>query len=260
MKLELTVLGGAAAWPNPGQGCSSYLTSIDETKLLLDCGPDTLLELRRHTRLDAIDAVIISHCHSDHILDLIALRYALVYSRESNERRLPLWMPPGGTAVIRALGEIVGSQGEKTGDFWDEVFDVREYAPSDELKIGSSTVRFAPTQHFIECFAIAVGSPEDATIVYGADTGGINELSKFARNADILISEATADSHEGVDPEARGHLTPEEAGRWASASSVSRLLLTHLWHERDDREVVRRAATEYEGPIDVAKPGLKLYV
>lgn len=260
MTFQLTVLGGSAAWPNPGQGCSSYLLEAGGYRLLLDCGTDTLLELRRHTDLNDIDAIVISHCHSDHILDLIAFRYALVYSNEQVKDRIPVWMPPGGIDVLMALGDALGSQGERTTDFWGDVFVLQEYDPVSRLQIDSLGLDFARTRHFVECYAIRVTAQSGTSIVYGADTGSIHELIDFARNAGILIAEATADSHDGVAPEDRGHIIPEDAGEWANEAAVERLLLTHLWHERPPVEVVRRAATRYGGPIDVASPGLTLYV
>ena len=260
MKVELTVLGGAAAWPNAGQGCSSYLLRSRDTQLLLDCGPDTLLELRKHTRLAGIDAIIVSHCHADHILDLVTLRYALVYSRDRAEERLPLWLPPGGARILEALGQALGSQGETSDDFWGEVFALREYDAARSLKVNDLSIDFSRTQHFTACFAVRVRTADGRTIVYGADTGNIAPLLEFAAGASLLISEATADSHAGVPPESRGHLTPEDAGGWAGASGARRLLISHLWQERAPSEVVRRAAQHFDGPIDIATPGLTLYV
>ena len=260
MSIQLTVLGGSAAWPNPGQGCSSYLVDTSEARILIDCGPDTMLELRKHSRLADIDAIVISHCHADHILDLVAMRYALVYSKEQATRRIPLWAPPGGSATLRALGDALGSQGESTEEFWGDVFDLQEYDPARSLQVADCTMTFRLTQHFIACYAMRLEAPTGASLVYGADTGSTNDLVDFAAGAQLLVSEATADTHDGVEPESRGHLIPEDAGAWAAEARVSRLLLTHLWYEREDSDVVERAARHYDGPIDVAKPGLTIYV
>lgn len=260
MSLRLTVLGGSAAWPNPGQGCSSYLLESGTTKLLIDCGPDTLLELREHSMLSEIDAIVVSHCHSDHILDLVTYRYALVYSRDRPENRIPLWAPPGGIEILDALGSALGSQGEAEADFWREAFDLREYDPVRTLTIDDFQLDFSPTQHFTKCFAIRVETSSGKKLVYGSDTGAINPLISFSLDVDLLVAEATADTHDGIAPELRGHLIPEDAGEWAEQANASRLLITHLWCERDSAEVVARAATHYDGPIDVATRGLTIYV
>ena len=68
--MNLTVLGGSAASPNAGMGCAGLLVQTDRTRLVLDLGPGTLQELRRHTDFRMPDAVIVSHMHVDHVLDL----------------------------------------------------------------------------------------------------------------------------------------------------------------------------------------------
>ena len=69
--MKLTVLGGSAASPNVGMGCAGVLLQTDRTRLVLDLGPGTLQELRRHTDFRTLDAVIVSHMHVDHVLDLL---------------------------------------------------------------------------------------------------------------------------------------------------------------------------------------------
>jgi len=259
MSLRVTVLGGSAAWPNPGQGCSAYLIRSAGASLLVDCGPDTMLELRNHVSPTALDAVVISHCHADHILDLVTLRYGLVYGRDELATPIPVWLPPGGEAIVRKLGDALGGQGEGDSAFWDNCFTIREYDPDGELAIEDCRLRFRATQHFTRCYAIRVQSG-GKTLVYSADTGRFDHLIDFAQGADLLISEATADDHGDLPPEERGHMTPEDAGDWAREADVRRLLLTHLWHERPVAKVVGRAAARYAGPIDAAARGLTLYV
>ena len=256
----LTVLGGAAAWPNPDQGCSSYLFEHRGLRILIDCGPDTLLELRKHARLGDIDAVVISHCHADHILDLVPYRYGLVYSPERSDTRIPLWLPPAGYSVLRNLGTALGSLGEIMSDFWEDVFQPQEYDPTDRLEIDGCSIEFTPTQHFTDCYAMRITDDDGASIVYGADTGNIEPLIEFARETDLLISEANADDHGDQPILERGHLTPEDAGEWARRSNAKRLLVTHLWHERPSQVVADRAASRFDGPVEIASRGLKLVV
>jgi ribonuclease BN (tRNA processing enzyme) len=105
-----------------------------------------------------------------------------------------------------------------------------------------------------------VEATDGRSIVYGADLGTLNGVIEFAARTDLLISEATADDNSKLSQDQRGHLTPEDAGRWARLSGARRLLLTHLWCERPSWEVAARAASEFPGPIDVASRGQTLYV
>lgn len=258
MTVTLTCLGGAAAWPNPGQGCSSYLVNQRDQTILIDCGPNTLLELRKHTRYSKIGAVFISHMHSDHILDLIPYRYGLVYGPERPSEPIPLYLPPGGIETLEALGTALGSVGEAPGDFWTQAFSVEEYDPATGKMIDSIEVEFARTDHAAPCFAMRFRFPDSRTLAYTADTGSIESVLEFARDSDILIAEAT--SPESAQERGAGHLKPSEAGRLATLAQAQQLVLTHLWAERPDAEVIAAAVAHYDGTINVAKPGLVISV
>src|SRR5262245_21691187 len=98
--VRLTVLGGSAASPNAGAGCSGYLVEEGETRLWIDPGPGTLAELRSHTDYRSLSAVLISHMHLDHVLDLLALRHALAYNPVPAPGPVPVWLPPDGSAFL----------------------------------------------------------------------------------------------------------------------------------------------------------------
>lgn len=256
MTIGLTVLGGSAAWPNPGQGCSSYLVTSAEIRVLIDCGPNTLLELRRHADFRALDAIVISHCHSDHILDLVPYRYGLKYGPDRTERRIPVCLPPGGVERLNLLADALAFGTEGSMGFWTDVFDLQEYDPDTDLAIGVFTIAFAPTQHFVACFAMRISSRDGSALGYSADTGSIEPLVELMRRTALVVVEATLRDHGDIPLEERGHLTPEDAGRLANACNAETLLLTHLWSERPDDAVIEAAASVFDGTILVAKPGL----
>lgn len=256
MSIELTCLGGAAAWPNPGQGCSSYLVRSGETSVLMDAGPDTYLELRKHTDVRQISAIVISHCHSDHILDLIPYRYGLVYGHLKHLDRIPLWLPPGGTAILNALASALGGHGEAVKGFWDAVFCIEEYDPGGVLEFDRMSMTFARTVHPAECYALRIDHAEGASLCYTADTGTIESVRDLATNADILISEATMPEEETRPGSETGHLKPSEAGELARHAAAGTLVLSHLWSERPDQDVLHAAGRSFKGKMMIAKPGL----
>ena len=256
--MRLTTLGGSAAGPNTGQGCSGALVEVGSTRVVLDLGPGTLLELRRHADFRALDAVILSHLHLDHVLDVLALRFALAYNPIPPPRRIPLWLPPGGRDFLRrAAAAFTTTDGIDA--FFANVFAVDEYDPDRTLAIGAARVRFAPTVHFAPCWAIRVDPVDgDAGIAYSADTGPTADLVSFLAGAAVLLAEATTPS-EGADPAVeRGHLTPIEAATWATKANVATLVLTHLWEEIGVERARREAAARFGGRIEVAVPGLTI--
>lgn len=257
--MNITVLGGAAACPNPGQGCSSYLVSHGSASLLLDCGPDTLSVLRSVADYRAIDAIIISHTHADHTLDLIPYRYGLRYEpgRDRHDaHKVPLWMPPGGTPFLAKLGAALAHGDEESIEFFESTFRISEYAADRDYQVGPFTLRFVPTFHAIPCWAVRVeGSGKSLT--YLADSSFHPSLIDFAGGSNVLICEGTLlESDEDSSTAQQTHMTAAQAGMLAAASGVDQLILTHLWSAFGFAAYEAEARSHFDGTLHIAKPGL----
>jgi ribonuclease BN (tRNA processing enzyme) len=254
--MQLTVLGGSPAGPNPGQGCSGYLLESRGTRIVLDLGPGTLPELRRHADFRELDAVILSHTHLDHMLDILALRYALAYNPVQPRHPLPLWLPPGGLAFLGRLATALESAPRICGFF--EVFAVREYDPDGELIVGSLTVKFQPTVHYVPCWAMRVSDGVAGDLFYSADTGPDSELAHFARGSQVVIAEGAERDVPAERKGRRGHMTPREAGTLAREANAAMLILTHVWAENDPFAALDQAREAFGGPVELATPGLRV--
>jgi ribonuclease BN (tRNA processing enzyme) len=264
--MELIVLGGSAATPNPGDASAGYLVASGETTILLDCGSGVVSKLREHRDPRSLSAVVISHLHSDHTLDLVALRYALQYIPPGPGKAIPLFLPPQGQEFLGRLGAVFASGNERPDDFWDRTLALRDYASYLEsgapLRIGGLALTFAPMQHYIPVWAIRIEEVATGrTLTFSADTGPHSPLAAFARGSDVLLCEATLlKQTPGSDPASWGHLTAREAGQIAVEAGVSRLVLTHLWRELGFERYRTDAGTTFQGPIDLAHTGLTLTI
>ena len=255
--MKLTVLGGSAAGENTGAGCSGYLVQHDVTSIVLDLGPGTLLELRKHVNYRELTAVVISHYHLDHVLDLGALCFLLRYNPVAVDRRIPLWIPPDTRERFSAWTQVFATGDEV--DFLGQVFDVREYDPQGALELGGLTVTFAPTVHWVPCWAMRVTAGTGRDIGYTADTGHEADLGCLLSGVALLVSEAT-DYAAPTDSTFRGHLSAAEAGELALESGASVLMITHLWEENDNDRSARDAGSAFGKPVLVAQPGLSVTV
>lgn len=256
--MRLTVLGGSAAGGNPGAGCSGYLLDTGPTRLVLDLGPGTLPELRRHADYRRLDAVIVSHLHLDHVLDLLALRFALAYNPIPAPTPLPLWLPPGGLDFLaRAAATFAEPRAEAA--FFSEHFLAREYDPRQPLNVGvDAVVTFARTVHPSPCWAMRVASGRPATdLVYTADTGPDPSLTAFAIGAHVVVAEATAASPPD-ETQPPVHLSPEQAAAIARDAGAQILVVTHLWAEHGLERSRERAQSVFGGRTELAHPGLRL--
>lgn len=256
---RLTVLGGSAAGVGTGQGCSGYLVQSDSTNLILDLGPGTLLELRKHANFRTLNGIVISHLHLDHVLDLFALRFALKYNPVPVPKSIPLHLPPDGLAFMDRAAALFVTPGEDAADYFSSVFDLAEYDPCSDITVGDFTLTFAPTAHVIPCWAIRVHSAGNAgDLFYTADTGTDADLDVIAAGAAAMIAEAAMPPDS--DPQRIGslHLTPQQAGAIAQRSGARELVLTHIWEELGPDTFAETARAHFSGRVTIATPGASL--
>jgi ribonuclease BN (tRNA processing enzyme) len=214
---------------------------------VLDLGTGALANLRRHADYDRLGAVVISHMHADHFIDLIPLRYALRYGSRRRSSKLRVYLPPGGLAMLRKLVSAFADEG---GEFLSDVFDLHEYDPSQTLRIDAASVRFALTAHYIPTFAMR-WERDGASVTYSADTAPAGAVTALARETDVFLCEATL-RHGEIEPGVRGHLSAAEAATIARDAGVRRLVLTHYGEESTAQDLDVAARAIYAGEIVVA--------
>jgi ribonuclease BN (tRNA processing enzyme) len=259
--MRLTVLGKSPSWQDAGGACSGYLVEDDQTSLLLDCGNGVFSKLRQRLDYTEVDAVVISHLHADHILDLVPYAYALTYAPRQQPVPVPPWpgtdsparprliAPPGAAETFR---RIVGAWGNE--DLIDNAFKIEEYTGESPPPVGGFSPRFGEVPHFTETFAVEITSTEGGgRLTFGADCRPGPELVDFARGTDLLLVEATLPRPERTG--IRGHLTPGEAGEHGRQAGAKRVVITHISDELDQVWARKQASDAFGAPVDVAREG-----
>jgi len=247
--MRITVLGKSPAWQDPGGACSGYLVEAGGRCLLLDCGNGVFAKLRAARAFTDVCAVVISHLHADHFMDLIPYAYALAYSHQARAAgsRPQLHVPPGGRETLR---RITGAW--QAEELIEQSFELHEYDPAAELALDPLRVRFHEVPHFIRTHAVQV-SIGDASFTFGADCRPNDAIVRFARDTDLLMLEATLEQPEGE--EQRGHLTPAEAGEHARRAGARRLVLTHISADHDAAWALGEAERAFGRPVELAREG-----
>jgi ribonuclease BN (tRNA processing enzyme) len=256
--VELRVLGKSPAWQDAGGACSGYLVVSDGACLLLDCGCGVFGKLRRHREYWEVDAVVVSHLHADHILDLVPYASALTYA--PRQQPVPVAGHPGTDTPARprliapagaaeAFSRICTGAGMRA-EHIERAFALTEYAPQDTFSLGPIEVAFQPVPHFLPTNAVELREGA-ARLTYSADCAPNDELAEFARDTSLLLIEATLPRPErsGV----RGHLTPAEAGEHGRRAGARRLVLTHFSDELDAEWARGEAERTFGGPVEVAR-------
>ncbi len=252
--MRFTTLGRSPAVPNPGEACAGYLVEGGRSRVMVDIGPGTVAQLLRLCNPSELDAIVISHMHTDHFLDLVTLRYSFPWKDEANPKLL-VYLPPGATEQMEHVAIGAGLP-----DYFARSFAFVEHDGVSPLNIRDLRFEPTPTVHFVPTWgfrmeARGVGEDGGRTIAYSADSAPTPTLDTLADRADLFICEAALRTlaDDAQPPERRGHLLPTEAGDVAQKGGVGRMVLTHLPVNSDGGSwAVSQASTTYEGPVEVA--------
>ncbi len=243
--MRLTVLGCDGGWPAPGGATSGYLLSHDGFDVLLDAGTGTLASLLRRLDVLDVDAVVLSHEHPDHFVDVFGYFVGRFFHPERPAARVPLFLPEGMVSKLTAI------QANLT-----EVLEPHELRPGDRFDVGPFEVRVARMDHPPPTLGYRFEAGR-RSLAYSADTGPTDELVELARDADVLLAEATwgrAQESTGV------HLSGAQAGDHAKRAGVERLVATHLWPTYDRDAIVEEAVEAFAGDVVRATRDLEVEV
>jgi ribonuclease BN (tRNA processing enzyme) len=247
--VKLTVLGCSGSAPGPDSPASGYLVEADGFRVVLDMGHGTFGALTRLVAPADVDAIIVSHLHADHCIDLTAYVVALRhgdggYRRHPAGRRIPL-IGPSGTRD--RLGAAYDPYARKLA--LQELFT---FSTPTDGQLGPFTVSFAPMSHPVTANAVRL-EHGGRSLVYSGDTGESDKLVELSRGAHVLLCEATLGPDDDYIPDL--HLSGRQAGEHAARAEVGRLIVTHVppWRSRD--VAAAQAATVFDGPVEAAVAG-----
>ncbi|MGZ4688403.1 MAG: MBL fold metallo-hydrolase [Acidimicrobiia bacterium] len=238
--MELTVLGCSGSYgAPPGGACSGYLLREGDTAIWMDCGNGTFPLLQQHIDPTELSAVVITHEHPDHCVDIYGLHVMLRYAAEQDG--LPVFAPAGAE---QRLGGIVAS--------WGDTFEWTSIHDGDKARVGGVDLRFSRTDHPPPTYAVEA-SAGGRRLVYTADTGPEWSVDAFGAGADLVLSEASY-LHDNI-PIAI-HLSAHQAGLAAREARAHRLLLTHIWPQVDPEASVAEGSEAFGEPVTLAVPHL----
>jgi ribonuclease BN (tRNA processing enzyme) len=242
--VELTILGCSGSYGSPAGGaCSGYLVRAGDAVIWLDCGNGTFANLQQHVHPQDITAVVITHGHPDHCVDIYGLHVLYKYGLERNH--LPVYAPEG---VERTLEGLVGQ--------WSDTFAWHLVGDGDLVNVAEASLRFSRTDHPTPTGGLELAHG-DKRLLYTADTGPGWSVEVFDPGADLVLSEAT---YQHDDIRVPIHLSAQQAGEAARAARARRLMLTHLWPTLDPVASVEEASEAFGRAVTLAAPHLVTHI
>lgn len=246
--MHCDVLGSAGSQPSRGRACSGYLVSTATTTVLVDCGFGVAQALTAHMEPGDLDAIVITHRHLDHAIDLLGL-WAVM--RRGNAS-VPVHVAPGVDETLSAM--VTPARMAQ----WRARLPMHPIVAGDTVVVGDLTIDAHHSDHDVPTVSLRITDVHGAVLAYSSDSAGGGDLEACARDADLFLVEASWQ----VDGEQRGggHMTALRAAEVAVAVNASRLVLTHLRPHLDPAVSIAEAAQAWSGEVIVAQEGMRLTV
>jgi ribonuclease Z len=243
----LHCLGIGDGWPSPDRRHSSYLYRFGTTSLLVDCGDGLNTGFAADgLKYDELDAVLLSHLHSDHVGGFSLFVQDLWLERR--RRQLPVHLPGSGIAPLKAWLDATILPPALIG------FPIR-WVPlraGRKFRAGAVSVTAFPTTHLeslrralqpryphigFEAFSFLLEAP-GVRIAHTADLGAASDLVPLVANPlDLLVCELA-------------HVELEHLAAMLRGRPIGRIVFMHVAREFwQDRPGTRRRLKAALGPI-----------
>jgi ribonuclease BN (tRNA processing enzyme) len=235
--MRVTFLGTGSAMASADRAQTGVLLRDAGDTLLVDCGAGVLQRLQESgVGYEAVDTVLLTHHHLDHVSDLLPLLKARWLA---GEEHLTVVGPPGTEALVEGLLDVHDYLQGRVG------LTLRDEAVG-EFTAGGFDVEAMETRHSMRCHAYRFG---DLFCVSG-DSEAFPELAAFADGCEALAHDCSFP--DGID--VSNHPTPGQLGRALAGVDVDSVYLTHLYPHTDGEhdEMVASVQDQYEGDVTVA--------
>jgi ribonuclease BN (tRNA processing enzyme) len=242
-RLTLTVLGAGPAWSDRvGSSGASYLVGSAGAAVLLDLGQGSFPRLVAAIEPSELDAVVISHLHPDHFIDLIPLRHYLAYQHRP-ARSVRVIAPSGLSTRIDALHDEPG--------FTAVSLDLEPFG--GPVTLGDLTLEARRVTHTANSHAIRNAPAAGPGLVYSGDCGVAADLAPLIRPGDALLVEVSFGA--GPVPPGALHLNADAIAGLVGSTGPGLVLLTHLQMALDRERPVEIVRSATDAPVRLVEPG-----
>ena len=237
--MKITILGSGTILSGPERKPGSFLLRQNNDLALLDMGPGILHQLKV-LNIDLLqpDTIFLTHFHLDHCSDVFPYLMSRYLIDNDANARLRIYGPGGLKHWYKTNASL---QGKWLSDCQPEIIEIQD----NHIKWAGYCVKICKTGHTDQ--SIAYRFDGEKSFFFSGDTGFNEDLIAFAGNVDLAFLECShPDEHPVV-----GHLTPNEAGTFASRANVKHLAINHIYPENDTLDLKQRIAEEFRGSITI---------
>jgi ribonuclease Z len=236
---------GTAAIADPAHDNVYMVLDADDLKLLIDCGGSPSSRMAQAgLNFTDLDGLIVTHHHPDHIYGVPVLLMNLwLLGRRGT---FPIYGPGKALGIIQKMMDLY--EWENWPDFLRT--DFREIPLTPGTPVLSNhvvSIDASPVAHLTPAIGLRMTNRQTGKVlVYTSDTMRDPGVVRLARDADILIHEATGEYY--------GHSTGADAAHDAMEANAKRLVLIHYPAVRGNPDaVLEEARAIFQGPLELAE-------
>ncbi len=237
---ELIILGSGTGVPTLRRGAPGLLLFSEGSTILIDSGSGTLRRmLEVQVTYQDIDLLLYTHIHPDHTADLIPILFACKYAHQPRQKDLTLASGPGFRDYFKNLKAIYGP--------WIKPRSYRLILKSvleRPFNFGEVRILSKPMAHLPGSVGYRIEMKDGKSIAISGDTDYCQNIVDLGSGVDLLVLECSFPDARKVE----GHLTPGLAGRIGTESRCKKLLLTHLYPECDQIDILEQCRKAYNRP------------
>lgn len=250
--MRLTILGTGTARPVGDSPQSGVLVEAGDAIVLFDIGSGIASQVEKRLSAADLSALFVGHFHADHWIDIGPLRYRFPWG-EPALRPLPLYLPPGGRDKLNHLAAAIAER----PNFFEPAYAVTEYETGQVFQIGPLRIVPYAVGHYVPAWSMEITGPGGERVVYAGDMGPSEMVVDLARDAELLILEATLESG-ATDDARRGHIDTAEAIDHVRRSNARQGVLVHYHSER--RALIAAQCAASGVPVEPAMSGMVIDV
>ena len=254
--MELTLLGTGCPSVDHKRFGPSNLVSTKKTKILVDCGSGITQRLHEFKVSSAdIDALLFTHLHSDHAVDL----YQLIISSWHSYRVKPwkIYGPNGTKKFVKKIMDAwaderklrISYEARASVKAFD--IDVIEFKSIGNLKIKDIKIKYFEVDHKPVKFAYGFCfTNKNKKLTISGDTKPCENLMKYAQKSDVLLHEVFIEgeileinkmrTQKTLHNVQSYHTISSEVGKVAFIASAKKLVLTHFVPTRFNKNNLKK--------------------
>jgi ribonuclease BN (tRNA processing enzyme) len=250
---KITTLGSGTFFVDKNVSASAFLVEVDSKKILIDCGPGTLIKLSEAGYEPSdIDYVFITHLHPDHVSDLFPLFMNYMLDDAFGDEPIDKYPVFYGPDILEKYMRDYSHLTQLHAYDHSEKLEIRKYDLEFELgdlKVKTYDVVHKPFGVDTEGYALRF-EYGDKVLAFSGDSADCPGVRDVCKDADLFICDCSFPKSRERDDI---HMNTAEIGEISEAGGVKEVMLDHFYPHFSDTDLVGEVKEVYKGKVSRAE-------